>query len=89
MVTFSTVVNVKLPINLFIFLRFYIYFAMMDVLSGRLLYKSVLNFKEENPFNGNFAFFGFYDSNMINHSGSYFLIQISIAGYIFFKISLN
>ena len=32
MVTFSTVVNIKLPLNLFIFLRFYIYFAMMDVL---------------------------------------------------------
>jgi hypothetical protein len=30
--TFVTVVNVKLPINLFIFLRFFVYFAMMDVL---------------------------------------------------------
>jgi len=74
MVTFSTVVNVKLPINLFIFLRLYVYFAMMDVLQGRELYKSILKFGEATPFNGTFAFFGFYDSNMINHSGSYFLI---------------
>ena len=74
MVTFSTVVNVKLPLNLFIFLRLYVYFAMMDVLQGRELYKSILKFQEASPFNGTFAFFGFYDSNMINHSGSYFLI---------------
>lgn len=89
MVTFSTVVNVKLPINLFIFLRLYVYFAMMDVLQGRELYKSILHFKDASPFNGTFAFFGFYDSNMINHSGSYFLIQIAILCYIIFKISLN
>ena len=44
MVTFSTVVNVKLPLNLFIFLRLYVYFAMMDVLQGRELYKSILKF---------------------------------------------
>lgn len=89
MVTFSTVVNVKLPLNLFIFLRFYVYFAMMDVLQGRLFYKNTLRFKDDTPFNGTFAFFGFYDSNMINHSSSYFLIQASIVCYIVFKILLN
>ena len=40
--TFTTVVNVKIPINLFIFLRFFVYFAMMDVLQGRYLYKKEL-----------------------------------------------
>jgi hypothetical protein len=74
LMTFVTVVNVKIPINMFIFLRFFVYFAMMDVLQGRYLYKSELKFKQESPFNGTFGFFGFYDCNMTNHSGSFFLI---------------
>jgi len=89
MLTFTTVVNVKIPINLFIFLRFYVYFAMMDVLQGRYLYKSNLHFRQEAPYNGAFGFFGFYDCNMINHSGSFFLILISIICFFLFKALLN
>ena len=48
-----------------------------------------MHLRQDQPFNGTFGFFGFYDCNMINHSGSYFLIQISILCYLVFKVCLN
>ena len=46
----------------------------MDVIGGEDIYAKYLEFKDLGPLNDAFAFFGTDDQNMVNNSGSYFLI---------------
>lgn len=61
----------------------------MDIFKGEEIYENYLVFKETEPLNAAFDFFGVGDLNMINNSGSYFLIQFAIFAYMMLKISVN
>ena len=74
MIALSALVNVSYPINLFIFLQVCIMFANMDILQTEDAYGKYLKFKETDPMNDAFAFFGIGDKNFVNNSGSYFTI---------------
>ena len=89
MMSLSALVNVKIPVNLFIFLGICIGFSQMDIYQGEEIYANNLVFKETGPVNDAFNFFGIGDKNMVNNSGSYFLIQISIFVWMFTKFLIN
>jgi hypothetical protein len=89
MMALSALVNINLPVNLFIFLAICINFSQMDIYQGEEIYANNLEFKETEPINDAFNFFGIGDKNMVNNSGSYFLIQISIFLWVFTKLIIN
>ena len=49
-------------------------FAAMDILSSEDNYEKMFEFKETEPINDAFAFFGIGDKNFIMNSGSYLSI---------------
>jgi hypothetical protein len=89
MMALSALVNLKIPVNLFIFLGICIRFSQMDIYQGEEIYANNLVFKETEPINDAFNFFGIGDKNMIYNSGSYFLIQISIFVWVLVKFLIN
>ena len=89
MMALSALVNIKIPVNLFIFLGVCISFSQMDIYQGEEIYAKYLEFKETEPINDAFNFFGIGDKNMVYNSGSYFLIQISIFVWVLVKFLIN
>jgi hypothetical protein len=89
MIVLSALVNITLPINLFIFLEICMTFAQMDVLDGGTIIANNLVFYPTEPVNGAFAFFGIENKNMIYNTGSYFFIMAGIIGWMVFKAILN
>ena len=85
----SGLVNINIPINMFIFLKICIIFAQMDIIQGEDIIAKYLKFHETGPVNKAFEFFGIDDKNFINNSGSYFFIFISLFLYMMLKIVLN
>ena len=74
MIALSALVQINFPVNLFLFLGICINFASMDILQAEEIYANNLEFKETEPINDAFNFFGIGDKNMVYNSGSYFLI---------------
>jgi len=89
MIALSALVNIKIPVNLFIFLTICISFSQMDIYQGEEIYGNNLEFKETDPINDAFNFFGIGDKNMVYNSGSYFLLQISIFVWVLAKFLIN
>lgn len=89
MIILSGLVSVDIPVNMFLYLQVCILFANMDILKGEEIYGEHLTFKDLGPLNDAFDFFGVGDQNMINNSGSYFLIQIGLLAFMVFKCFVN
>ena len=54
----------------------------MDIFNGESFYEAYLTFKNTLPIGEKFDFFGIGDANFMMNSGSYFVIQAAILGYI-------
>ena len=89
MIVLSALVNITLPINLFIFMEVAMAFAQMDLLGGGNIIANNLVFFPTEPVNGAFNFFGIGDKNMMNNSGSFFFALGGIIGYMILKAFLN
>jgi len=85
MIVLSALVDIVIPINLFIFLEVCIKFAQMDIVGGEDIIANNLTFYPTAPVNDAFDFFGVGDKNMISNSGSYFFILAGIIGFSLFK----
>ena len=89
MISLSGLVNVKIPIHLHIFLAVCVVFASMDIFNGEGYYEELFSFKETDAVGEKWGFFGIGDSNFINNSGSYFVIQLGMALYLLFFYLIN
>lgn len=89
MIVLSALVDIVIPINLFIFLEVCIKFAQMDIVGGEDIIANNLTFYPTEPVNAAFDFFGVGDKNMISNSGSYFFILAGIIGFSLFKAFVN
>lgn len=61
MMILSGLVNIQIPINMFLYLKVCLLFAQMDIFKGEEIYEKNLKFKETEPLNAAFDFFGIGD----------------------------
>lgn len=61
----------------------------MDILNGERMYEESFSFKETEPINDQFAFFGIGDKNFLNNNGSYGLILCGLTWSTFGYYCLN
>ena len=78
MISLSGLVNVKIPIQLHIFLAVCVVFAGMDIFDGQGLFEKIFEFKETEAIGEKWAFFDIDNSNFIMNSGSYFVIFVGL-----------
>lgn len=64
----------------------------MDVFMGEIFFENYFQFKDTQPVNGRFEFFGVGDQNFLNNSGSYIIIILGLfvstcAYIVIFRVS--
>ena len=89
LIIISVLVMIPLPWVAQVFFSFSVMFANMDVLSGEDLYDKYLGFSQSSPLNDQYEMFGIGSRIFLPNTGSYFIIQAIIIGFILGKYLLN